>query len=574
MLSTWSNIIRSGASIPNNLILSSSGAYPIFDMDNAGGSTFWTNGRNYSSASALMTALSATTSGVTAVVGPYIDPAGTNILTNGTFDTDTTGWTAINSATIAIVSGEMQVTGGGVATGGFSQAVSGFGNRAFRVRGTGRKGTTGSALAILGTTQNSVFSSAPATIDITSTSNTTTDMYISTAKGTNTWFGGKANIATSGTSFFDNLSAVEAMPMPGWTTFAGGVSTAAGPTWSVFVDAVAPASISATQVIWQADADTERDRVRLTYGTDNHVHLIVTSNNNGVLDFDLGTVALGARFRVAMGCAQAGGVSDATTGFAASLNGANSQALFQNKDLPGVSKMRIGNNVAGTAAWTGTFNRVSVVPGRQPTEWLEAMTVLPNVDALWTEGDSYMAFTNGYGLTDGLEASIGVPAVNSAVGGSTLAQIATRISARVSYLKGRRLIVWDGSANGHVTGSTATEMALYDQIWQANGGRVLFIPSIQVGPASTNAATVSQQQYIADLASITQQLITKYGAGNVYDPLPYSYSLGDGSAGDNADIAAGIAPRSTLNADGLHESTSTKTGRASDPVLLAKINAL
>ena len=56
-------------------------------------------------------------------VGVPADWAGTDLVTNGTFDTDTTGWTAVNS-TLSIVSGKLRVTNVGANAGYCHQAIT------------------------------------------------------------------------------------------------------------------------------------------------------------------------------------------------------------------------------------------------------------------------------------------------------------------------------------------------------------------------------------------------------------------------------------------------------------------
>jgi hypothetical protein len=46
------------------------------------------------------------------------------LVTNGTFDTDTTGWTAYNSATLSVVSGKLRTTNGAASSGGAGQAIT------------------------------------------------------------------------------------------------------------------------------------------------------------------------------------------------------------------------------------------------------------------------------------------------------------------------------------------------------------------------------------------------------------------------------------------------------------------
>lgn len=52
------------------------------------------------------------------------DRFGPELFTNGTFDSNTTGWTATNSSSLASVAGELVITNAGEAVGGASQGIT------------------------------------------------------------------------------------------------------------------------------------------------------------------------------------------------------------------------------------------------------------------------------------------------------------------------------------------------------------------------------------------------------------------------------------------------------------------
>lgn len=557
---------------PLQPVLSSTGEPAVFDMNNTGG-VFYSNGKIYSNRLDLLSALSGSVSGVTYSIGPYVDPAGIEYITNGTFDSTTTGWTASN-ATISITSGEL-VVDSSTAAASVSQTLTGYQSRAFAFTGTGRRGTnTTNSPFIAATTQNSTFSGNVSVGSPVSAGNTTNTVYISSGFGSATYFGVK--YATGlGTTIWDNFSVREVMPMPGWTAFANGVSTAPGPAYSVLVDATTPAALPSSgqvKVIWQADANQERDRVRLFWTDTGRIHLVTTTNNGTTADLDLGAVAVSTSFKVAFGISQ-GVNATAGTGVAASLNGAN--AMLQQTSgtaVPGVSHMRIGRPTTAISLWDGAFDQVAVVRNHQPSDWLEFVAGPTN--AIWTEGDSYMAGAGGAVLTNLLEASTGRITINSAVGGSTLQNIRDRVSAK-SYLREKVLVEWDGSANGFVDVPTSIAL-LQDMVNSKADSKYLFIGSINVpNPGSASSPTVSS--YTTALAALRAQMLTTFGAAHVYDPLPKLQSLGTGSADDNNDIAAGLAPRSTLltqNSGEVHLSLTALTAIANDSVMLSKISSL
>jgi hypothetical protein len=74
------------------------------------------------------------------------DALGPELVTNGTFDTNTTGWTAGNTATLASVSGELEITNGNL--GSASQSVTVVVGRTYRVTATVTDGTAAAGFDI------------------------------------------------------------------------------------------------------------------------------------------------------------------------------------------------------------------------------------------------------------------------------------------------------------------------------------------------------------------------------------------------------------------------------------------
>jgi hypothetical protein len=74
------------------------------------------------------------------------DALGPELVTNGTFDTDTTGWTAGNSATLASVAGELEITNGNM--GEATQSITVVVGRTYRVTATVIDGTASAGFDI------------------------------------------------------------------------------------------------------------------------------------------------------------------------------------------------------------------------------------------------------------------------------------------------------------------------------------------------------------------------------------------------------------------------------------------
>lgn len=182
-----------------------------------------------------------------------------------------------------------------------------------------------------------------------------------------------------------------------------------------------------------------------------------------------------------------------------------------------------------------------VLPPRQPGS------------GIWQlEGDSYMITQQAWNIAAGL----GESAYYTAVGGSTLQQVHDRILGRAD-LRANPLLIWDGSANGHVVGASWMDLALLGDIVAFKGEfrNWLLIPSVPIfdgtGTAPGGAAIVR------DLRDYTDAAVKMFGAEHVFDSVPTLRGLTTGSAEDAADIAAGFLPRSVL-VDGVHLTEAAK----------------
>lgn len=127
---------------------------------------------------------------------------GSELVVNGTFTTNTTGWTA-SGATLAVVSSELEVTNTGAAAGiADSDAFATVVGTAYLVGYTARRGTSSSVGIEVRTTSGS----AEASITLTNTSNVDGFLYF-IASTTSTFIRVSSNQAVLGrTGYFDNLS--------------------------------------------------------------------------------------------------------------------------------------------------------------------------------------------------------------------------------------------------------------------------------------------------------------------------------------------------------------------------------
>ena len=135
----------------------------------------------------------------------YIGSLGSELVTNGTFGTDVSGWTAGAGATITWVSGEAQVAGASATKWAFQTITTVIGKRyVFNYKQTGG---TGSAIIWVGTSQGTNANGASPT---TTAGNTLTSTLVFVATATTTFIS-LLSIGASLTANFDDLSVKESV---------------------------------------------------------------------------------------------------------------------------------------------------------------------------------------------------------------------------------------------------------------------------------------------------------------------------------------------------------------------------
>lgn len=148
---------------------------------------------------------------VTAVeqpVGLIEDKSGTinssNLVSNGTFTTNTTGWTAVSGA-IAAVSGELEVTGSGGSYPRAEQTYNLVVGKTYRISATARRGTaTGNAY--IAHTSGALYAETSSTTNVTLTYTFTATTVSHTAVA------GVFASGVTGTAYFDNFVIEEINP--------------------------------------------------------------------------------------------------------------------------------------------------------------------------------------------------------------------------------------------------------------------------------------------------------------------------------------------------------------------------
>ena len=209
--------------------------------------------------------------------------------------------------------------------------------------------------------------------------------------------------------------------------------------------------------------------------------------------------------------------------------------------IPGTGSTRVKIGAAMTSAgfWRGGLKYIMVsgllTGDDEVAMWryaLKRWAGAANVPLLiFMNGDSYSVLQNGDGVVKRLR-DAGRKAGSAGVGGTTLAQAVTRAQA-MPWMRDSVQIIWDGSCNGY--GSLAEDMAKYATLASLCPKTIIIPPVRRYGDdAGQIAATSALQAAIA----------TTY-AGRTFDAQAVLAASAT-SPGDDADVAAGVVPRSLL----------------------------
>jgi hypothetical protein len=331
--------VLGGANIPSWVATDFLGRRAILDANYSGGQFYW-NHATYADETALNTALGASKSGVARTVTPYV--FGSELITNGTFDTDVSSWAAMaNHGAISWDSGNLLLAGNSQSVPQALQAVTVTPGKGYAFSAQGWLTVGGGACAtriLNGNTIGAAVLGGPSAVTNNTTTPTTLIAYL--GANTTTVYADLYNGQASGTNTyrFDNATFKECLPFNGLTAGQIGVK----------ISATAPASTASTIVLWQAGGN-ERDRARLELQSDMSLHFKVTYNNVSQADINLGTLTGSTAFVVE---AQAG-----VDTFSAALDGGTRQFAAVGS-MPGLAQTWIGRSFTGET-WTGTIERVS-----------------------------------------------------------------------------------------------------------------------------------------------------------------------------------------------------------------------
>lgn len=484
----------------------------------------WYNGVEYGSETAFLSAngVSGTVASGIRTFGPYDVPAAPNEIVNGSFTTGTNDWTAFGTgASISAIAGELRLTTTGSLQ-GFRQTMP-MQRKAYRFRISGRRSGSGQAFVGGGTANNVLnvpyFSNASFGAGIIEIGSV-----VPAGDVTQRYIGIRQANGVSDTYVFDNAFLTEVKPFSIFdqtegTIFVKGTADSSGID-QVLIDV---ANISSAQ-------NGDRDYIRVSrIAATGELTVNLRVGDAVVYTQSLGVVANGAMLHVALAW------KNATLNIC--LNGSTPFKKASATVIQSHSSVRFAGSFSGNP-WQG-FQKGIYLPAKQPDWWLQDASTGFYDSNIWTDGDSYVAGASGVSLAGTLQNGTNRNVVNQAADGATLQEIRDRVLATPS-LRGKTLIVWDGSANSYT--SVASACGLIDDIiaWHGAPSKIVFIPSVAVGPSPNGL----KSSYTRDMEAIRDHIATT--GVRTFDPVPVINAIAAGSNQDLLDISAGIVCASLL----------------------------
>ncbi|MBX5010908.1 hypothetical protein HJB67_13180 [Rhizobium lentis] len=496
------------------------------------------NGTVYADQASLLTALAGgdalATASVTSLrwtVGNFVSAGITEELLDGTFDTGT-GWTPGQSsggpATLEIApptSGH--IVGNGAVNPRIDQKINPIKGKAYRLTGTVGRGTSGFGTQ-LGVGMTAGFGTPISQSALTPSTNTYTINFSSagSADAPDVYIGVKTTGTVTGTNYAtaDGFTCKECWPFDGFQQgFVSGrirfrsMATGTGTFYLLSFDDNALNGSTAV----------ERNYIRIAE-VNGVMQLIINREvtagaTSNLLTMSLGAVSPSTDHYIDFGVAP---------GFvAASMDGGAPQnSLITN--IPGISHMRLhygratGANLWDNAnTWLTLYNTLVYPAGANPA--------------------SFVNFGDSYGRVGGyIKNATGLIMRDKSAGGIDLQEIYNRVLAS-STLYGLPTVLWDGKPNG----SPSATQDYLDMI-EAIGNLVGWDNIVISGPVKTIIGSGENAGIDARRAGI-QALCSAHG-GYYVDAQAILAAHGNGSAGDNAAIAAGVCPPSLLEPDEVH----------------------
>ncbi|MBO4228006.1 hypothetical protein [Bradyrhizobium neotropicale] len=479
-----------GGGAPAWLWTNSLGTKAIIQADYVN-NRYYLGGQQFADEATFNTAASGALSGITRTF-LYVPPTSGEMISNGTFDTDTTGWTAENSS-LAAVSGELVLTGSGAANPTARQDVTTVDRKAYVLRAQGRRGTmtptnTSCAIGVYSGPETTLRGTAGTTLQtpqslqyVFASDGATTHAIIARAVGAN----------PTGTAIYDGISLKECVPFPGFVQgnrsgHVSGRTPSALPGSTICIGTL---GVDQANNVWP----------RLEYTSTGHIQALFRLYAGTGSTLDLGVYPPNTDFVVRWATTPRGPV--------AWVQGYNSRYFTSALSPLGAGSLRIGRSFSGET-WTGSIYG-----------WAIAMDIDILGDVIHVMGDSYMAGAGGVTpLQQQLLTVGGAATVGSGFGGSAVEfQIAQDISTYANVAK-QPLLWWDGQPNLDTAGGPGTtptgiltEMRDYANSLNIPGNAWAMILPTEVQNQSPDVA--------ATAAGMRSLAVSILGANHVLDPL-------------------------------------------------------
>jgi hypothetical protein len=510
------------------------------------------HGTEYADDTALFTALKGSDSTATAsltsgryTIGNYVSSGITEELLDGTFDTGTP-WIPNQSsggpATLEIAPPTAaHIVGNGAVNPRIDQKINPLKGKAYRLTGTISRGTSGLGVQF-GIGMTSGFGTPIAQSPLTPSTNTYTHNFstATTAESPDTYIGIKSSGTVAGTNYTtaDNFSCKECWPYEGFQQgFVSGrirFQAAASASGTFYLLAFDNNALNGTTAV-------ERAFIRIAQ-VNGVMQLIIsyevtpgTATTQATLS--LGSVTPSTNHYIDFGVAP---------GFvAASMDGGAPQNSVITS-IPGISHLRLhygrstsANLWDNTNTWLTLYNSLIYPAGANPAYFVNY-------------GDSY-GRVGGY-----IRAATSLIHKDKSSGGLELQAIYDRVLANPSEY-GKPTTFWDGKPNGNPSGTQD-----YIDMIEDIGDLIGWDNFVIAGPCKTIIGSGENAGIEARAAGILALCTAK--GGYYVDAQAILAAHGDGSAGDNAAIAAGVCPPSLLEPDGVHVNAAGNTWVAGDAV--------
>lgn len=480
------------------------------------------NGATYSSEAAFLVAANGSKVGNVRTITPQVKPGAVELLANGTFDANITGWaygsTYTASGTLSWDStngGRLKNTTVGAGQSRISQGPLSFSvGKAVVATGTMTSTTvSGSGTVTVG--NNSDLNGGNSSLNTAGPPNTPRSVYHVSETGT-IYVGCNTNPAAATVDTWDNFSAKEVVPFVGhdYTKISGRIR---GTT---------PSAASGNKVIFEAD-DTGaalRNYVRLVWDSTKHLRLITRQNNVEQSNLDLGIVEVSTAFDVRFSCT--------VNSVMASLNGGAAQS-DTSATHPGIAGLIIGNS-RGSEAWDGGVTSVELWANTQSGFYIDPQLAFAIYGDSTAHGDGANTIPGGQWFYT-LANSYSPPRTyyQAGVSGQGIQAMADGVIADAAHVLWST-VFYDRKNTGETADLWMTQIDRAVQHLQTS--RYLIMPQV---PYADGAEDPTNQAILDD---INARIIATY-PNNTFD------------ATTQANFLTALAPGSTRS-DGLHRNDS------------------